>query len=293
MPVPRLSPGLRFMALSAFAFSVMSVLVKLAAERLPTQEIVFVRSLVSLAISLALLRNAGVAPGGRRRGLLLLRGLWGYAALSCVFYAVAHLPLAEATMIQYLHPTLTALLAAALLGERGDRALAVSLALGTAGVALVVRPAFLFGGASAPLDPWAVAAALGGAALTAVAYVGVRELSRTEHPLVIVLWFPLVAAPASLPGTLALGVWPRGREWLLLAGVGVFAQLGQVWLTRGLALERAGRATATSYLQIAFAAAWGWLVFAEVPGQWTAAGALAIGAGVWVGARAAARPGAQ
>lgn len=277
------------MALSALAFSVMSALVKQAGTRLPSQEIVFVRSLISLAMSFVLLRHAGVSLWGQRRWLLLLRGLWGYAALSCVFYAVTHLPLAEATMIQYLHPALTALLAAVVLGERGDRSLVASLALGTAGVLLVVRPAFLFGGVAEPLAPVAVAAALGGAALTAVAYVGVRELSRTEHPLLIVLWFPLVAAPASLPGTIAHGVWPRGHEWLLLAGVGLFAQLGQVWLTRGLALETAGRATAASYLQIAFAAVWGWLLFAELPGPWTLAGAGLIGASAWIGARAAAR----
>lgn len=291
MPDSRVAPpsGLRLMALSALAFSLMNVLVKQLGARLPTQEIVFVRALVSLAISGALLRAAGVRGLGRRRGLLLLRGLWGYAALSCVFFAVARLPLAEATMIQYLHPTLTALLAAAVLGERGDRALVASLGLGTAGVALVVRPAFLFGGAAAPLDALAVAAALAGAALTAVAYVGVRELSRTEHPLVIVLWFPLVAAPAALPGTLARGVWPTLGEWALLLGVGVLAQLGQVWLTRGLARETAGRATALSYLQIAFAVLWGWWFFAELPGPWTGAGAALIAAGTGIGARAAAR----
>jgi drug/metabolite transporter (DMT)-like permease len=284
-----IAPGARYMALSALAFSAMTVLVKLAGARLPTQEIVFVRSLVSLAISLALLRRAGVLPWGNRRWLLLLRGLWGYAALSCVFYAVTHLPLAEATMIQYLHPSFTALLAAIALCERADRSLAASIALGTAGVALVVRPDFLFGGLAAPLDPWAVSAALGGAFLTAVAYVGVRELSRSEHPLVIVLWFPLVAAPASLPAVIAQGVWPRGIEWLWLAGIGLLAQLGQLWLTRGLVLVRAGRATALSYLQIAFAVGWGALVFGEVPGPWTFAGALLIAAGTAIGVRASQR----
>jgi drug/metabolite transporter (DMT)-like permease len=277
------------MALAALAFSVMSVFVKWAGERLPTQEIVFVRSVVSLGLSLALLRGAGVRPWGSRRGLLLLRGLWGYAALSCVFFAVTKLPLAVATMIQYLHPTFTALLAALVLGERTDGSLALSIVLGTAGVLLVTRPPFLFGGAAATLDAAAVAAALGGAALTAVAYVGVRKLSETEHPLVIVLYFPLVSTPASLPSIFVEGLWPHGLEWPCLLGVGVFAQLGQIWLTRGLALEPAGRATALSYLQIAFAALWGALFFGEVPGPWTWAGAVLIGAGTAVGARAALR----
>jgi len=284
----RIPAGVRYMTQAAFAFSVMSVFVKWLGARLPTQEIVLLRSLVSLAISLALLRRAGVTPWGNRRGLLLLRGVWGFAALSCVFYAVAHLPLADATMIQYLHPSFTALLAALVLGERADRSLVLSIALGSGGVLLVTRPAFLFGGAAAALPPWAVAAALGGALLTAVAYVGVRSLSATEHPLVIVLYFPLVSAPAALPSVLMRGIWPHGVEWLFLAGVGVSAQLGQLWLTRGLSLETASRATALSYLQVVFAALWGALFFGELPGAYTLAGAGLIAAGMGVGARAAA-----
>jgi drug/metabolite transporter (DMT)-like permease len=138
--------------------------------------------------------------------LLLARGIWGYAALSCGFYAMTKLPLAEATMIQYLHPVFTAMLAAVVLGERADRSLAASVLLGSAGVLLVTRPAFLFDAGGVTLHPLGVAAALGGALLTAVAYVGGAELARTEHPLVIVLWFPLVSLPASLPATLASGV---------------------------------------------------------------------------------------
>ena len=277
------------MTLAALAFSAMSVFVKWLGARLPTQEIVFVRACVSLALSIALLRGAGVSPWGNRRGLLVLRGVWGYAALSCAFYALAHLPLAEATMIQYLHPSFTALLAALLLGERPDRSLAASIALGSLGVLFVTRPAFLFGGVAGTLDPTAVAAALGGALLTAVAYVGVRSLSATEHPLVIVLYFPLVSAPAALPAALATGVWPRGHEWVFLVAVGVFAQLGQVWLTRGLTHETASRATALSYLQIVFAALWGALFFGELPGRYALVGAAFIAAGALVGARAAAR----
>jgi len=262
----RIAPGVRYMALSALAFSAMSVFVKWLGARLPTQEIVFVRACVSLVLSIALLRGAGVSPWGNRRGLLVLRGVWGYAALSCAFFALARLPLAEATMIQYLHPSFTALLAALLLGERPDRSLAASIALGTLGVLCVTRPPFLFGGAASTLDPAGVAAALGGALLTAVAYVGVRSLSASEHPLVIVLYFPLVAAPASLPAAIATGVWPRG-----------------------LTHETASRATALSYLQIVFAALWGALFFGELPGPFALAGAAFIAAGALVGARAAAR----
>ena len=278
---------------TALAFSLMSAVVKHAGARLPSQELVFARSVVAIAISVAMMRRAGVHTLGNRRWLLLARGVWGYAALSCGFYAVTVLPLAEATMIQYLHPVFTAMLAAVVLGERADRSLAASVVFGTAGVLLVTRPAFLFDAGGATLDPVGVAAALGGALLTAVAYVGVRELSRTEQPLVIVLWFPLVSLPASIPGTIAYGVWPRGWEWLALLGVGVLAQIGQVCLTRGLALEPAGRAMAISYVQIAFAALWGVLFFGEIPGVPTLLGSALVIVGTAIGARAVFRQRAQ
>lgn len=285
----RVPLGVRFMIGSALAFSVMSALVKYAGLRLPSQELVFARSVIAIVISVAMLRRAGVHTLGKRRWLLLARGIWGFAALSCGFYAMTKLPLAEATMIQYLHPVFTALLAAIVLGERADRSLAASVVFGTLGVLLVTRPAFLFGAHAVALDPWGVAAALGGAVLTAVAYVGVRELSRTEAPLVIVLWFPLVSLPASLPATIAQGVWPRGVEWLVLLGVGVFAQIGQVCLTRGLVLEPAGRAMALSYVQIAFAVLWGVLFFGEIPSFVTMIGIALVIAGTAIGARAVFR----
>ena len=103
--------GVAAIFLSAFAFSVMTLFVKLAGERIPSQEIVLARSLVSVALSFLLLRRAGVSPWGHDRRGLWLRGLTGYFALSCVYAAVTHLPLADATVIHYLNPAFTALLA--------------------------------------------------------------------------------------------------------------------------------------------------------------------------------------
>ena len=281
--------GIRYMLASALAFSVMSLFVKWAGTRLPSQEIVFARSFTMLAMTLVLLRRAGVDPRGHRRGLLVLRGLYGFGGLSCAYYAITHLPLAEATLLSYLHPIFTALLAIRVLGERPQPRLTLAIATSSAGLVLVTRPFGLLGGATTPLDPLAVTVAIGGAVFVAAAYVGVRQLSRTEHPFVTVLYFPLVAAPASLPATLLHGVWPTGHEWLALAGVALFAQLGQVWITRGLALVPAGRATTISYAQVGFAALWGALLFGEIPGPATALGTLLIFLGTAVGARGAMR----
>ncbi len=272
------------MALSALSFSIMSALVKLAGTRLPSQEIVLARALVSLGLSWALLARAGVPLWGTQRKLLFIRGLLGFSGLTCFYYALTELPLAVATVIQYMHPVLTALLAAAALRERITPMLVVSLALSITGLLVVARPAAIFEGISGyPL--LALAAAFGGAVFSAMAYVLVRHLSKTEHPLVIVMYFPLVTVPLSAPVVAGDFVLPQGWEWLVLLGVGVFTQFGQVFLTEGIRREPAGRATALSYLQVVFAAVWGVLFFGEIPDAWTLAGGLLIAAGVILNVR--------
>ncbi|HUE96971.1 MAG TPA: DMT family transporter [Longimicrobiaceae bacterium] len=267
---------MRAMVIGAFYFSLMTLFVKLVGQRVPNQEIVLVRGALTLVFSYALLRRAGVHPLGNRRGLLVLRGFLGFAALSFMYYALVHLPLAEATVLQYTNPLWAALLGAIYLTEKLSWR-EVSYVLGSLfGVLLIARPHFLFGGASAGLDPIAVAAGLAGALCSGAAYVTVRDLSRTEHPLVIIFYFPLVTVAASLPGALANFVPPTSREWILLFGVAVAAQMGQIYITRGIRQEEVGRATAVGYLQVVFAAAWGLLFFSELPDAWTFGGAALI-----------------
>jgi len=189
-----------------------------------------------------------------------------------------HLPLADATVLQYTNPVWTALLAAWLLKER-MRTIEVLLVLcSLLGVVVIARPSFLFGSGAARLDLFAVGVALSGAIMSAAAYVIVRKLSRTEHPLTIIYYFTLVTVPAAVPGTIAVAVWPTPREWLLLLGVGMAAQAGQVYLTRGLQLEPAGRAAGAAYMQVVFAAIWGIVFFRELPDAW-----VIFGAGIILG----------
>ena len=278
------------MALSALAFSVMGMLVKLASADLPTGEIVLARALLTLALSYVMVRRAGLSPWGRSRGRLALRGVLGFAALGCYYLALARLPLADATTLHFTHPLLTSLLAWWLLGERVGWAAGLAIACGLGGVVLVVHPGMpLDSGA----DPVGVAIALGSALFAALAYVTVRRLARTEHPLVIVFYFPLVATPLAIPWAAADFVWPSATDWLLLAGLGVMTQLGQVFMTHALAIERAGRAMSVGYLQICFAVIWQLAIFGQPPGLGTLLGAALIIAGslaVSATAGRAARP---
>src|SRR4029077_3954955 len=136
-----------------------------------------------LVLSFAMVRRAGLSPLGTQRGKLVVRGLLGVAVLSCYYSSLARLKLAEATTLQNMIPVFTALLAWWILGERVGGGASIAIACGVAGVVLVAHPT----GAGA--DPAGVTCALVGAMFSACAYVTVRQLARTEHPLVIVMYF--------------------------------------------------------------------------------------------------------
>lgn len=278
IPVWTLVPlGARYMLLSALAFALMGMCVKLAGQQgIPVLEIIAARALVSVVLSVVAVRRKRVSLFGHNRLLLFLRGAVGFLALLAVYYGIVHLPFAEATVLQYLHPMFTALLALILLRERPTVATLVCIALSFVGLLIMVRPDLLFGGISGEYDSLAVAVAIAGSFGSGLAYTIVRKLSATEDPAVIVFYFPMVCLPATL---LLLGddfVMPQGWTWLILLLVGVFTQVGQITLTLAMGVETASRATSFSYTQVVFAAAIGVVVFGEIPGPWTLVGAALI-----------------
>jgi drug/metabolite transporter (DMT)-like permease len=267
--------GAFLLILSAFGFSAMSVLVKLGGKELPVAMLVLARGFFSLVLSYAWLRARGIPSWGTNHRGLVLRALFGVGGLACFFYAVTVLPLAEVTVIHYLNPIFTAIIATFLLGERADRRLIFAIVLALAGTVLVTRPGVMFGVHTALSLP-GVLAALGGAIFSACAYSTVRRLTVTEHPDVIVFYFSLIATPLAIPFAAASWVAPTLRGWLILIGIGVAVQVGQVFLTRGLAIVPAARGTTITYIQIVFAAFWGWVLFNEPPNVWTFVGALLV-----------------
>jgi drug/metabolite transporter (DMT)-like permease len=279
--VPLVSPGVRHMAASAFFFSLMSLLVKLAGSRLPSNQIVLARGVVCLVLSYGWLRAHGLRPWGNNPRALLLRGLFGTLALLCFYYTLVTIPFAESVVLQHLNPIFAALLAALFLGERIGARLAVATVLCLAGVLAITRPGTLFGGSDAAdhLPALGLAAGLAGAVCSSLVFVLIRSFGSREDPLVIVFYFPLVTVPVVVPLALAAWVWPTPLEWLTLVGVGIATQLAQVHMTRGLALEPAGRASSILYLQVALAALWGALFFEEIPDLFTLIGGGLIVAG--------------
>ena len=282
--------GPRYMMISALSFAFMAALVKEAGQLgIPLLQIIFVRAVISVVLSLADIRRARVHPLGHRRLLLLARGVSGFLALTGVFYALIHLSMAQATVLQYLHPVFTAVLAFLFLAERPTSATLACITLSLLGLACIVSP-YWSGPDNAGAALWPVLAGLGGAFGSGVAYTLVRKLVATEHPSVIVLYFPLVC----LPGTLLLGggdfIWPTAAGWWVLIGVGCFTQFGQLALTKAMQLDAASRVTSLSYVQIIFAAVLGWLFFGEIPTQTTFLGGGLILLGAVVSAWMQPRP---
>ena len=272
--------GIRFMLLSALGFALMAACVKaVSSYGIPVLEVVAARALVSLLISYADVRRKRISPWGSHHGLLFARGAVGALALVCVFYAVTTLPLASATLLQYLHPAFTAVLAWLFLKERIQLATLICIGLSLAGLVLISKPGLVVG--TVPeLPTLSLIAALLGALGSAVAYVLVRRLSRVEDSSVIIFYFPLIALPLSL---LLLGddfVMPGPEALGLLLLIGIFTQVGQVGLTKAMQTEAAGRATAFSYVQVVFAFVLGWAFFAEVPtlSTWLGGGLIMAGA---------------
>lgn len=270
------------MLLSALGFALMAACVKqVSAYGIPLLEIIAARAIVSLVISYLDVRRKGISPWGSNKKLLIARGVFGTLALMCVYYAVITLPLAEATLIQYLYPAFTAVIALLFLNERVHLSTIICIALSIIGLVVMVKPDLAVGGASQlPLS--SVAVAVLGALGSAIAYVLVRRLSQSEDSSVIIFYFPLIALPIAVLLPDESFVVPDGTALLLLVLVGVFTQVGQIGLTKAMQVEVASKATAYSYVQVVFSVILGWAVFAEIPTAWTLLGGSLIVAGTLI-----------
>lgn len=278
--------GVRYMLLSAAGFALMAACVKyVSTYGIPVLEIIFARALVSLTISYADVKRKNISIWGNNKPLLIARGAVGAFALICVYYAVITLPLAEATLIQYLHPAFTAIIALIFLKERVHLSTILCIVLSFIGLIVLTQPGTQANGqltGEIELPLLSIIAAILGALGSAIAYVLVRKLSQTEDSSVIIFYFPLIALPVSLllPGEAF--VMPNLEALFLLLLVGIFTQVGQVGLTKAMQTETASKATAYSYIQVVFAVLLGWIIFAEIPSLWTWVGGALIIAGALI-----------
>lgn len=271
------------MGLSIFFFAIMNVAIKYI-EHLPTLELVLFRALIAASIAFTTLKVKRISPWGNRQTLLLLRGLLGFIALSLFIASIQNMPLATALIIQYMSPFFVAILGIFILKERMRPLQWLYFAIAFAGVAMIkgfdpnVKMLFLMMGIVSCI-------------FSAMAYTTVRFLKDSDHPLVVTFYFPLVTIPIAsllilgnqlLPNSLEGFGWemPQGIDWLWIVVMGVFAQMGQIYMTMALHLEKANVVSSMSYLGIVFGMIFGYFLFGETYSIMAALGIVLVMTGV-------------
>ena len=272
--------GAGFIVLGELMFASMGVGVRIAAQELPNEVIVFFRNLFGLCLLSPWILRRGLGGLSTRIPLLhLLRATAGVTAMYCFFYAIAHMPLADAMLLKLTAPIFMPLVALVWLGEPAGRRVWFAIALGFVGVLMILRPGL------EGMSPIAFIALIGGV-FAAIAKVTVRRLSRSEPTSLIVFYFALIGTLVScVPMTWAWQT-PTAHGWFWLFALAVFATLGQLCLTKGLSLAPAGRMGAFGYFSVVFGAAYGWILWDEALLWTTAAGStLIVAAGIFASRR--------
>ena len=250
-----LSKGMRYMLLATFLFSCMNALVKFV-PNIPAVEIVFFRSVVSLAMSYAVLKSQKVYVWGNNRKLLIARGLTGAVALVLYFMLLQQIPLATAITLQFLSPIFTAMLGVVLLHERVRSWQWIFFAVSFGGM-LVIN------GFDARISTVHLLMGIVAAVGSGSAYTIIRKLNYSEHPLVIVLYFPLVTLPITGIYSAFHWVMPQGWDWAVLLGVGVLTQFAQYFMTKAYQAEEVSKVANLNYLSIIYALSLGFIFFGE------------------------------
>ncbi len=246
------------MFLSTLAFFLANAFVK-QVEHIPAMEIVFFRCIVATSICLYALRGVKGAVIGSNNTMLLLRGLFGTTALFCFFVTLQNMPLASAQTLQYVSPIFTAVIGIFVLGEKIKHVQWIFYAIAFCGVLMIQQ-------VDARISPMYLALGIVSAFCSGMAYNLVRSLRGKEHPLTVVLHFQLVGAVIGFFSLFLQWETPQGWEWLYLLMVGIFSQLGQMFLTNALQRERIAGVAIINYTGLVYAITVGWLVFGEVQG---------------------------
>lgn len=247
--------GIGYILVSTFCFSLVNICVKYL-EEVPTTEIVFFRSIVTFVITAFLIFQIGIPFWGNQIKWLLLRGAAGAISLTLFFYTIKWMPIGTAVTIQFLSPVFTILLGIYFLGEKVKRLQWFFFIMAFAGV-IVVK------GFDPRVSWFYLSLGVISAFFSGVAYNAIVKCKHTEHPLTLVMYFPLVAIPIT-------GIWcffewktPDANEWLLLLMAGLLTQVAQVCMTKALHLGKSSVIIPFKYLGIIYALIYGVLFFNE------------------------------
>lgn len=270
--------GIVLAALSSLFFSLSSLIVKWLKDVDPLElaSIRFVGVLLP-AIPILIYKNQSPFPKGQRL-MLLLRSFAGATALSLTFYAIRHMPLADASVIVFSVPVVVAIFARIFLKEPCGLFHYFTLFLTMLGVLLITRPPFLFGQSTTQYSFLGPVAALSSTIFAAIVYILLRAL-KDLHFSVIMVCFATYSILQTSSMAWATGnlCWPRcGTERLLVVALGVFSFSGQMLLTIAAQLEEAGLVAIARTVDVVFAFVWQIMFFNEIPNIFSIVGAVLV-----------------
>lgn len=289
--------GVGFLVLALFTISLQTVAAKWLSSSYPVLQIVMLRSLAALPLTLLLFRYEGGRglPTTPRRALEITRGLFLFLSYTTFMMGLAALPLAETAAIRNSGPLMITLLSVVVLGETVGPRRWLALLVGFVGVLLIVRP----GAATFNLGSIFVLISVLFYALTAMVTNKLRHTDSSATMAFYGTLVYLVAAAVLAPLAALVGETPDAhpslaflfRPWAMPAPVDfvIMAGMGVVWaawmyfLARAYSLAQASVAAPFEYLALPIDVLWGFLIWGEVPTWLTWIGAaLTIVSGMYI-----------
>jgi drug/metabolite transporter (DMT)-like permease len=262
--------GALLMLAATLLFAATGAIIKHTAATLPNEMVVFFRNLFGLMVLAPfILRHGPRYYATKRLNAHLVRALAGLAAMYCYFYAIGHLPLAEAVLLNYTAPLFIPLAALLWVGEPFGRKLWWPIGIGFVGIVFILKPGL------SVLTPVAFIGLAAGI-FSALAMAGIRKLTNTEPAIRVVFYFSLASTLVSAVPLFWNWQTPSSDLWLSLVFIGALSTLAQILMTRGYACAPAAQVGPFLYAIVVFAALFGWALWNEVPDALSAAGALLI-----------------
>jgi drug/metabolite transporter (DMT)-like permease len=264
--------GVAYMLTGVFFFTIMNIMIKYIPE-IGAVEIVFFRSLVSLIMSYVMIRRLGLSIWGNNKKWLIIRGIAGSVGLLLFFVTIKEIPLGSAIAIQFLSPIFTSVLGIYIVKEKVQPIQWLFFALAFAGVLAIQgfdeRVPMIY----------ALVGLIGGIG-AGLAYNSIRKLKTSDHPLVIIFYFPLITLP--ITGLYLIWHWqtPNLFELVMLLGIGVVTQFAQYFMTKAYQLDELSKISSIQYIGIIFALFFGFVLFDETYSIYSGLGILLILLGV-------------
>lgn len=262
--------GISWMLAACLLSALTGGLVRQLSGAISSMELVFFRNVITLLMLMPWLLYKGVGSMRTSRlALYSLRTVFAYLAMLLSFFAFGNLPIADVFSLQLTIPLFTIVLAVMVLGQHADVRTWIACAVGLGGALLIVRPGFI------ELSLAAVAA-LASAMLSGGSNTAIKLLSRTESAGMITVYANLLMLPLSLVPALFFWVTPGWDQIPFIVGIGLASGITGYCFTRAVAAADARVVQPFQFSRILFATAIGFLMFAELPGIWTWAGAIII-----------------